>query len=42
MHLCAYGREQQPCSRCGSPIRRVKFMNRSSFFCPQCQRKRSS
>lgn len=40
--LNAYGRIDQACSRCGSPIRRVKFMNRSSFFCPQCQRKRSS
>ena len=40
--LNAYGREQQSCARCGSPIRRVKFMNRSSFFCPRCQRQRSS
>ncbi|MEZ3161526.1 bifunctional DNA-formamidopyrimidine glycosylase/DNA-(apurinic or apyrimidinic site) lyase [Microbacterium sp. BWT-B31] len=40
--LNAYGRTGQACARCGSPIRRVKFMNRSSFFCPQCQRKRSS
>lgn len=40
--LNAYGRTDQACYRCGSPIRRVKFMNRSSFFCPQCQRKRSS
>lgn len=40
--LNAYGRTDQACARCGSPIRRVKFMNRSSFFCPQCQRKRPS
>ncbi|MFK4789189.1 bifunctional DNA-formamidopyrimidine glycosylase/DNA-(apurinic or apyrimidinic site) lyase [Microbacterium sp. ZW T5_56] len=40
--LNAYGRTDQACARCGSPIRRAKFMNRSSFFCPQCQRKRSS
>jgi formamidopyrimidine-DNA glycosylase len=40
--LHAYGRADQACARCGSPIRRVKFMNRSSFFCPRCQRKRSS
>ena len=32
--LHAYGREQQPCDRCGTPIRRVAFMNRSSYFCP--------
>lgn len=36
--LDAYGREDQPCRRCGTPIRRVKFMNRSSYFCPNCQR----
>ena len=32
--LKAYGREDQPCPRCGTPIRRVAFMNRSSYFCP--------
>jgi formamidopyrimidine-DNA glycosylase len=35
--LEAYGREAEPCSRCGTPIRRTTFMNRSSFFCPVCQ-----
>jgi formamidopyrimidine-DNA glycosylase len=35
--LQVYGREGAPCSRCGTPIRRVSFMNRSSFFCPVCQ-----
>ena len=35
--LDAYGQEGLPCSRCGSPIRREKFMNRSSFSCPKCQ-----
>ncbi|WP_431812725.1 zinc finger domain-containing protein [Kocuria sp. cx-455] len=36
----AYGRAGEPCDRCGAPIERVKFMNRSSYFCPVCQRKR--
>lgn len=35
--LDAYGQEGLPCSRCGSPIRREKFMNRSSHSCPTCQ-----
>jgi formamidopyrimidine-DNA glycosylase len=35
--LHAYGREGEACDRCGIPIRRVEFMNRSSFFCPRCQ-----
>jgi formamidopyrimidine-DNA glycosylase len=35
--LHAYGREGGACDRCGTPIRRVEFMNRSSFFCPRCQ-----
>lgn len=38
--LEVYGREGEPCSRCGTPIRRDPFMNRSSYFCPACQRKR--
>jgi formamidopyrimidine-DNA glycosylase len=35
--LHAYGRAGDPCDRCGTPIRRVEFMNRSSYFCPACQ-----
>ncbi|MGZ4455687.1 MAG: bifunctional DNA-formamidopyrimidine glycosylase/DNA-(apurinic or apyrimidinic site) lyase [Nocardioides sp.] len=35
--LHAYGREDEPCDRCGTPVRRVAFMNRSSYFCPVCQ-----
>jgi formamidopyrimidine-DNA glycosylase len=35
--LDAYGREGEPCSRCGTAIRRAAFMNRSSYFCPRCQ-----
>ncbi|MCG8917518.1 bifunctional DNA-formamidopyrimidine glycosylase/DNA-(apurinic or apyrimidinic site) lyase [Actinokineospora sp. PR83] len=35
--LNAYGQEGKPCPRCGRPIRREPFMNRSSFSCPRCQ-----
>jgi formamidopyrimidine-DNA glycosylase len=35
--LNVYGREGQACRRCGAPIRRSAFMNRSSYFCPVCQ-----
>jgi formamidopyrimidine-DNA glycosylase len=37
--LNAYGREGEPCPRCGRPIRRERFMNRSSYSCPACQRR---
>ena len=36
--LNAYGQAGEPCTRCGTAIRREAFMNRSSFFCPRCQR----
>jgi len=36
--LAVYGREGEPCPRCGTPIRREPFMNRSSYRCPRCQR----
>jgi formamidopyrimidine-DNA glycosylase len=36
--LDAYGREGEPCHRCGTPMRRRAWMNRSSYFCPRCQR----
>jgi len=35
--LNVYGREGRNCYRCGAVIRRDKFMNRSSFYCPRCQ-----
>ena len=35
--LNVYGREDRHCRRCGTSIRREKFMNRSSFYCPVCQ-----
>ncbi len=35
--LAVYGQEGCPCPRCGTPIRRAAFMNRSSAFCPRCQ-----
>ena len=36
--LAAYGRRGEPCLRCGQAIQREAFMNRSSHFCPTCQR----
>jgi len=38
--LNAYGRAGQPCHRCGRAIVREAFMNRSSHYCPRCQRLR--
>ena len=35
--LQAYGREGEPCPRCGATIERIVLSNRSAFFCPECQ-----
>jgi formamidopyrimidine-DNA glycosylase len=35
--LNVYGREGKACRRCGAVVRREKFMNRSSYYCPRCQ-----
>ena len=35
--LDAYGRDGEPCRRCGAIMRREKFMNRSSCYCRRCQ-----
>jgi formamidopyrimidine-DNA glycosylase len=37
--LAVYGQADRPCPRCGTPVRRDAFMNRSSFSCPRCQPK---
>lgn len=37
--LRVYGREGEPCYTCGTPIRRVIVAQRSSHYCPRCQRR---
>lgn len=36
--LQVYGREGEPCLTCGTPIRQVVLGQRSTFWCPRCQR----
>ena len=33
-----YGREGEPCSRCGTPIAKTRTAGRGTWFCPRCQR----
>ena len=33
-----YGRTGLPCLRCGTPIRQLRQGQRSTFYCPRCQR----
>lgn len=37
--LRVYDREGEPCTRCGSIIRRLGQAGRSTYFCPGCQRR---
>ena len=37
-HLKVYGREGLPCTVCNTPIERIKLGQRSTHFCPRCQR----
>jgi len=37
LHTHVYGREHEPCRRCGAPIRRILHGARSTFYCPRCQ-----
>ncbi len=36
--LAVYDREGQPCLNCGTPVRRIVLGQRSTYFCPSCQR----
>ncbi len=36
--LNVYGREGEPCRHCGTPIRQFTQGQRSTFYCPRCQR----
>ncbi len=33
-----YGREGEPCDRCGRPIEKIRAAGRGTWFCPNCQR----
>lgn len=37
-HYWVYGRAKEPCRKCGGTIRQIKQGQRSSFYCPTCQR----
>lgn len=37
-YLSVYNLEGQPCKRCKTPIKRIKIAQRSTYFCPDCQR----
>lgn len=39
VRLLVYGKEGEPCRRCGAPIARLVQAGRSSFFCPECQKR---
>lgn len=36
--LFVYGREGEPCKVCGTPIRSIVLGQRSTYFCPRCQK----
>lgn len=38
--LRVYGRTEEPCLVCGTPIERIVIRARSTHFCPHCQRRR--
>jgi formamidopyrimidine-DNA glycosylase len=40
LELMVYGREGEPCGKCGRAIARISQGGRSTFFCPKCQKER--
>ena len=36
--LLVYGRGGQPCKECGAPLKEIRMNNRSTVYCPRCQR----
>jgi len=38
-HAAVYGREGEPCPACGASVRRIVQGQRSTYFCPRCQRR---
>ena len=38
LEAAVYGRAGQPCLRCATPLRQIRQGQRSTYFCPHCQR----
>ena len=36
---CVYGRDEEPCRQCGTPVKRIVSGQRATYFCPRCQRR---
>src|SRR5205807_4127513 len=34
-----YGRDGEPCERCGAPIEKIRIAGRGTWFCPSCQKR---
>ncbi|MCD8338646.1 MAG: bifunctional DNA-formamidopyrimidine glycosylase/DNA-(apurinic or apyrimidinic site) lyase [Burkholderiales bacterium] len=39
LNAAVYGREGKPCLKCGTPIKKIVQEGRSTFYCPQCQKR---
>ena len=39
VYLRVYNRDGQPCVECGAPIRLFVQAQRSTYYCPRCQRR---
>ena len=39
LDYAVYDRAGQPCRTCGTPIRQIRQGQRSTYFCPRCQRR---
>lgn len=37
-YFMVYSRENMPCKRCGTPVKKIKMVGRGTHFCPQCQK----
>ncbi|MGG3965789.1 zinc finger domain-containing protein [Heyndrickxia faecalis] len=35
--MYVHGRENEPCPRCSSPIRKEEISSHQTYFCPRCQ-----
>jgi len=36
-HLAVYGRDGEPCPRCGTPVEKIRVAGRGTHLCPRCQ-----
>ncbi|MBQ2478150.1 MAG: DNA-formamidopyrimidine glycosylase, partial [Erysipelotrichales bacterium] len=38
LEVMVHGRENEPCKICGTPIKKIQYKGRGTYYCVRCQK----